>query len=64
MLLAGESNHANYTQRFRCLCLQMLKQIKAIMYRVMSLPTFMVIDNTMEEMEADKGYTALVLQTE
>lgn len=30
----------------------------------MSLPTFMVIDNTMEEMEADKGYTALVLQTE
>lgn len=38
------------------------------MYRVMSLPAFMVIDITMalthEKMEADKGYTALVLQTE
>lgn len=46
----------------------MLKKINAKMSRVMSFPSFMVTDITMaltlEKTAADKGYTALRLQTE
>lgn len=46
----------------------MLKKINAKMSTVMSFPSFMVTDITMaltlEKTAADKGYTALRLQTE
>lgn len=51
-------DYADYAQRFRCLGLQMFKQTNTYMSRVISLPTFIVIEITMaltcEKRAADK----------